>query len=795
MGATTADMKTKCIWPALKTISVVLLAGLSAARAGTHTWTGGGANELWSNAANWAGGAPTAVEAAPVVLIFPGGVTTTNNIAGLTIDSLIFSGDNAVLHGSGGATLTFRGNGGTNLFCSTGLYASNAIAGTLPVTLNGSNYFRMNASFHLMGVFSVVSGPGQLTLEGDGSFYYSGTQANTATGRVRIFGPTLNLTKSSGVTAVAGPVEVGDGGALASLMVRSFNQIPDATVITVAANSELGLYADESLGNLNLTGGTVKGRGGVLTLTGNVTSQNNSRLDVPVSLGGATRTFNVTGGLLISDVVSNGGVAAGITKAGAGTLVLSGTNTFTGAVIVNSGTVEAQNNSAFGSTATGVTVQSGGTLMLNGVHIGVEALSLTGTLTAAGTNSWAGAVTLPTETSINTPANTQITLSNAVGGAGSISKSGAGTLVFSGTQPNTFAGGLGITGGTLNLNKTGVNALVGPLLIGPGAGTVRLQQSGQIADTVPVSVYAGGTLDLNNNSDTIGSLAGSGAVNLAFASLTLGGDNSSTTFSGSITGLGGAPIIKNGIGTFTLTGTNNCSGTSTVNGGRLVVDGELVSHVTVAAGATLSGVGKVGNVTATSGHLQPGATPGKFSTGNLSLNNAAGVATFDIFGSSAGTGHDQIAVNGTVTLGNPTLALVVGTGGGMSNQYVLIANDGVDAVNGTFNGLPEGATVTAGLVSYTISYVGGTGNDVVLTQTGTPPPPQITRIRKLLDGTMQIDASGLPNTSYFVEATTNLTTLQWMPINFVPSAGDGRLTCVDENAASHPKRFYRLRMP
>lgn len=777
---------------------LITMAAFSPVRteAGTHTWTGGGANEFWNNAANWSGGAPTAGEAAPVILIFPGGVTTTNNITGLTVDTLQFNGSGTVLHGNGIATLTFRGAGGTNLFVDTFLFASNAIASTLPVTMSGSNYFYLEPIYHSLAISSVISGSGVVMFGGNGRFHYGGTQPNTATGKIWVNSCGLHLEKSAGVNAIAGPIEVMGVNSTGSLVVQNANQIPDATAITVAQVGRLDLAANETLGNLTLTGGQVYGNGGVLILSGNVASlgTNNSRIAAPVSLGGATRTFNVASAILtISEVVSNGAAVAGITKTGAGRLSLEGTNTFTGSTTVSAGTLEALNDSAFGTTAGGVTV-SGGTLVLNNVDIGAEALSLTGSLTTTGTNSWAGTVTLPTETTITTPGYSQLTISGVISGGGSISKSGSGTLVFSGTGANTFAGGISITDGLLSLNKTGVNAIVGGISIGPVSGTIRLQQTGQIADTQPVAVYAGGTLDLNNNSETIGSLEGGGAVNLLFATLTTGGNNNSTVFSGGIGGIGGIPIVKNGTGTFTLTGTNNCLGTTTVNAGKLVVAGELTSHISVAAGATLSGSGKVANVTTTSGHLQPGGAPGKIFTGNLNLNNPAGAVTFEINGSTPGSGHDQIAVNGTVTLGTPTLTLVVGTGGGMSNQYVLIDNNGTDPVSGTFNGLPEGATINAGLVSYKISYVGGTGNDVVLTQTATPPPPTITRMQKQAGGTMLINASGLPGTGYLVDATTNLTTLNWSTIGFVISAGDGRFSYTDEDAPGQPMRFYRLRM-
>jgi len=53
----------------------------------------------------------------------------------------------------------------------------------------------------------------------------------------------------------------------------------------------------------------------------------------------------------------------------------------------------------------------------------------------------------------------------------------------------------------------------------------------------------------------------------------------------------------------------------------------------------------------------------------------------------------------------------------VGDKFTIIQNDGSDAVVGTFAGLAEGATITQGGVTFTISYKGGTGHDVVLTRT------------------------------------------------------------------------------
>lgn len=131
----------------------------------------------------------------------------------------------------------------------------------------------------------------------------------------------------------------------------------------------------------------------------------------------------------------------------------------------------------------------------------------------------------------------------------------------------------------------------------------------------------------------------------------------------------------------------------------------------------LAGVGRIGNVTIEDGGvIAPGNSPGTLSTGNLTFEEG-GIYEFELAGAEAGQ-YDQINVTGTVTLGNGTLSVLplegfVPTQG---QSFVIINNDGTDAVDGVFAGLAEGATVEVdGQPWFTISYIGGDGNDVVLT--------------------------------------------------------------------------------
>jgi len=96
-------------------------------------------------------------------------------------------------------------------------------------------------------------------------------------------------------------------------------------------------------------------------------------------------------------------------------------------------------------------------------------------------------------------------------------------------------------------------------------GTLRLGAANRIAATSAVTVASGTIFDLNNFAEAAGSIAGAGSVTLGTATLTAGANNTSTTFSGVISGAGG--FTKAGTGTTTLSGTNTYTGTTTVNGG------------------------------------------------------------------------------------------------------------------------------------------------------------------------------------------------------------------------------------
>jgi hypothetical protein len=236
-----------------------------------------------------------------------------------------------------------------------------------------------------------------------------------------------------------------------------------------------------------------------------------------------------------------------------------------------------------------------------------------------------------------------------------------------------------------------------------------------------------------------------------------------------------------------------------VQSGQVFVNGSMPSTIaSFINGALLGGSGTVGPIGFNRGTLAPGNNgPGilNINSGGVALNTND---TFSVVinGTSAGSGYSQLNVIGTVGLGNANLDLIMPVIGTTNWQLTIVNNDGADAVTGTFTNLPEGATITASNgATFTISYHGGTGNDVVLTQTTLPPPALITGITHLGGGCMQLDGTGMANLTYTVWANTNLTTTNWLDIGPATASSAGGLQFTDLAATNFPMRFYRFSWP
>jgi autotransporter-associated beta strand protein len=362
--------------------------------------------------------------------------------------------------------------------------------------------------------------------------------------------------------------------------------------------------------------------------------------------------------------------------------------------------------------------------------------------------------------------------------AGGVTKRGPGTLQFAANGANSYPGMTRVQEGRLELNQNGI-ALVGGLIVGgPSPAEVSLRRNDNIGDNVSVTLLPNGTLSTNSQHDrvnnlgvssgsrvvvgessrlmaesitltggrislgnqsrlqvklidilgasTLATIDGAGRLLLEGADLALaaGGDPQSTglRIDAAIGSTGTERLIKRGPAAVQLAGKNTHQGPTIVEEGTLIVTGQQpASPISLAAGTTLAGTGAVGAVTAPSGTLAPGVSPGRLTSGTVTFAAATTFAV-EVNGTTAGSGYDQLAVTGTVTLGSAKLALSAGfTPPALGASFTLIDNDGTDPVAGTFAGLPEGSTVPIRGVDLTLSYRGGDGNDVVLA--GEPAPP------------------------------------------------------------------------
>ncbi len=565
-----------------------------------------------------------------------------------------------------------------------------SLAGSGAVTLGSGNLTVTGNSTNT--TFSgVIGGSGGLTKLGSGTLVLSGP--NTYTGATAVITGVLEIQNAAGLGDVA-------GGS------------------TVSAGAEIRLNGDMDIGTeaLSLSGSGFSGAGALHSVKGSITWAGNVTLPADATIGADAGVLTINGGIskgsnlltftgagnLISAGVISGTGTSGITKSGTGTLSLNTANTYTGPTNVTTGVLSVQDPGALGAggVGNGTVIASGAALEVTddiGIQIGAEALTLDGDgigshgafRSTSGDNIWGGAVTIASNTTIGVDADS-LTLSSTFGESGSgrtLTKVGAGLLTLNGVA--SYTGATRINGGTLQIGATD-----------------------RIYTGSAVTVAAGATFDLNDFNQTIGSLAGAGSVALGNTTggiLTLGGDNTSTAFSGGITGPGS--LVKVGNGTLSLTGSNAFTGTFTLQAGTVAANtgaalgaGALLFNggtlqslnaLTITLPATLqSGGGTVdtnGFTTGLSGVIDGSGNLTKIGAGTLSL---AGANTY--------SGNTTIST-GTIQLGNAA-AIPFGAGKGNVNDSGTLDLNGY---GGTVNGLSGSGIVTNGAATAATITVGG----------------------------------------------------------------------------------------
>ena len=628
------------------------------------------------------------------------GTATTGNItvnSGTVFTTTSGTAKPIILNGgllSGNTTAAFTNMGGLTLAADSTIFVDSGV----------------NWTFQ-----GVITGAGNLTKTGAGTLTYWAS-ANTASGTTTINAGTFGITTtaSTGTGPVVNNSNLYFGGTTTfSNTLSGSGTVHFLSGLTVLGNNDTFSGSFIADGNVNLT----VGNGGT---TGSIGTAN-------VTLGslGSALVINRSDALTLSGNL--GSNLANLVISGAGTITLTGTNTFNRGTALNGGTLVLGSAGAnpVDTTATPAS-NNNNRITFNG-----------GTLrySAANTTDYSTWFSVPIGGTLKLDTNGQtVTAAQAFSGTIGLTKLGAGTLIWNGAS-NSQTGVQTISAGTLQLGSAQPWGATATVVVAAGAA---LDLNGKtVANAAPMTLNGTG---INNAGVLINSSATTatypGLITLG-SDIKIAGDTGSIllTATGTISGaygltLGGAAggavrgivgtaitgVTKVDAGTWTLSNANTYTGLTTVSGGTLIASG--TSSLGSAASGTVvntGGILEVGSsaepVTLNGGTLQ-------WSTGGTSTLTAGVTLSQDSFVNVATS--NNLVLSGNVTgsfaltkLGAGTLKL-----SGANSYGATTISDGTVYVGtgGTTGTLGLGAVTDNGILLFSLTTpltvsnnIGGTG--------------------------------------------------------------------------------------
>jgi autotransporter-associated beta strand protein len=573
----------------------------------------------------------------------------TNNTTGASAKLMVFNGAFTGSAGSGLKTLTVNANGSSasNNFSLMG-NISNGTSGTVKLVKEGAGIMTLGKSGSTMS-------------------YTGGTYLNAGT--LQIVGIAANLQSGTSLYIAGGTNLncINQGAGTYTNIVQQWNgdfSFNDST-----------RYAGSSLQNMTFTGGTV---------------------DLGASGTAAARTVTVAANTLtIGGVISNGTnlTTTGLTKAGAGTMVLSGSNDYTGTTTLSAGTLQANHASALGIG--GDITFAGGLLQYTAASAGQD---------------WATRFKNSTVAAIRLDTNSQnVTLAGMIDSSntGGLTKSGSGTLTLSNSS-NSYSGNTVIGGGTLRLGANDAISAASALRIldggSGGSGSPVLNLDG--FSTTVASIYIHG-----QDSGQYGTITNTGT-----GMLTTMGTIQLDTYNNHQSDITGLLSLGGGVRNLTATGYVNNKISAVISNGGLNVTAGMVSLYganTYAGGTTLAGTINVAVDSVYSGTFPSGSiTSSAIGTGNLVFNGGGlssnGATARTIYNPVSFTGNAALCANGSgkltfvadANLGGATRTLTVSNvaqfDGIVSNGSITKEGAGTLIFTNTSNALTGTVSVTQG---------------------------------------------------------------------------------------------------
>lgn len=745
---------------------------INASNAGVNFGSGGVTNGFVISAGKVIATNVAAFGSAGQIVTLNGGIGTS---AGSTVEFATDSAPNAYLlsqnSGNNGTVILNRATSGTAISYSMGVASlgqgntvnvqkGGNVTDTPTLTLAGLalsagslGTTTLNPTTAFISITGGVSSTSNFakTLQLDGT-----STGNTIGGNITNGTNVVTLTKAdtgtwtlTGTNGHTGGTNIKNG---AIILGGANDRLPTAGSVVlgdVATSGKLVLGDTTSARNQTLAGLTATGLGGNVVGAHGTT---NSILTLSVASG--TNTFAGK----LGGAGTNENMLA-LTKSGAGTLTLSGTdNSYSGVTTFQTGIVNIALLSNYGangslgnrtlasdvSTNVGLRFM-GGTLQYTGgtaqttdraIRVGTAG----GTIDASG--SVLGATMSFTKTTANVdffdnPGTRTLTLTGsnagdnlfainiqdqATGTRTSLTKTGIGTWVltnannsaaFSATT-NTFGGyggGTSISGGTLAFAN---NAIGGGVVNFTGNSTLRWESGNTqdisagtgsgVARSLTISDGVSATFNTNGNDVTLSAAFGVGALKTG-------------------------AVTKTGAGKLTISAANTYTGTTTVTQGTLLVNnttgsGTGTNTVSVESGATLGGTGTISGAVNVTGVLSPGASIESLQTGALTMVSGS-TFVYEVTNNTP-TGADMLGVNGALSLTTATLDLSLAnsalSGGGwtIGNKLTLISYiDAGAGITSGFAGRTDDTSYLFGSNSWLFNYndtgAGGNyGTDAVL---------------------------------------------------------------------------------
>jgi autotransporter-associated beta strand protein len=498
-----------------------------------------------------------------------GGITLKENSVIEIASPMTYTGGTAIEAG------TFRIMAGGNLSDSTPVTISSA--GTFDLNdqsitvrsvsetanSNGGSINLGSGTLTIAGDYTgdrfqnTITGTGNLVKNGTGTWVLYGT--NTYSGTTTINSGVLRINNVDGLGTIDGLVTVNTGGVLelnagvnypAQALVLNGTGISDGGALRKIDSGTHDFPGNIDLNSdtrINVIGGTLDFRG-VMNLNGHT-----------IYIGGSDNFFFGSTNSFLNATKTTGNGA--IFKDGTGRLDIRPTSDISGNITLVSGEIR-QATGSYNSA--GTLIIQGGTYRSDGStdRTVPKAVSVEGDFTLGHSSAsidGPGSVILNGDVNLN-DADRTITMPNenfinGIISNGGLVKAGTGTLVLGGA--NTY---------------DGITSIL--------TGTLQLASGGDLSDNTVVTISSGASFDLNNENVTVRSVSeqgpeNAGTINLGTGTLTLAGGWSGDVFQNSITGTGN--LVKNGTGLLDVFGTQNYTGTTTINGGTLRSNVNLAS--------------------------------------------------------------------------------------------------------------------------------------------------------------------------------------------------------------------------